>query len=71
MILIYVLIGLAMVYAAYYFGTKKNSSQARIAGQFNEAAPGGVYSHGNSNDAHVHDDSEEAHEQHKSHGGCC
>ena len=71
MMLIYVLIGIAAVYAAYYFGAKKNSSPARIAGQINKQVPGGIHSNGTSNDAYVHDDSEEPHKQHKSHGGCC
>ena len=65
MILIYVLIGLAIIYAAFAFGRRKQSNY------INQPLPGSAHSQATSNDAHVHDDSEEAHEQHKSHGGCC
>ena len=71
MTLLYILIGLAVVYAAYYFGAKKNSSQARLAGHFDEVAPVDSHAHTDSNGAHIHNDSEDSHKQHKSHGGCC
>ena len=70
MTLLYILIGLAVLYAAYYFGAKKNSSQARLAGHLNGTAPGNTHVHGSLDSLHVHDASEETHKQHKGHG-CC
>ncbi len=63
MTLIYVLIGLAVVYAAFAFGRRKQSNYV------NQPLPDSAHAHGTSGDAHVHDDSEEAHKQHKNHGG--
>lgn len=71
MTILYVIIGLAVVYAAFAFGAKRNSSQARLAGHFNEPAPGSTHSHATSDSSHVHGNSEETNKQHKSHGGGC
>ncbi len=65
MTLLYVLIGLAVVYAAFAFGRRKQSNY------INQPVAGGANAYGTSADGHVHGDSEDTHKQHKSHGGCC
>lgn len=72
MTLLYVLIGIAVVYAAFVFGTKKKTNQNYLAGQMSQPMPGGTHVHGSlDSSSNAHDDSEETHTQHKSHGGCC
>jgi hypothetical protein len=61
MTLIYALIGLAVVYAAYVFGTRKNSNQTRMKDDMNQSMPG---------DTNVHGPSENTHKKHRGHG-CC
>ncbi|MHB8578852.1 MAG: hypothetical protein ACYDA4_03205 [Ignavibacteriaceae bacterium] len=68
MTLIYILIGFAVVYAAFVLGTKKNSNrpiltgtQARITSPINQPAPGNIL---------VPDTSINTQKQHKGHG-CC
>lgn len=70
MTLLYVLIGLAVVYAAYYFGAKKKANQAQLANQINQPLPGKTHAHDSLDSSHVRDASEETHKQHKGHG-CC
>ena len=64
MTLLYVLIGLAAVYAAYYFGARKGTARLHAAGiDGTQTIP-----------EHVHENRNESpdnsHKQH-SHGGCC
>ncbi|MHB8337826.1 MAG: hypothetical protein ACYC6P_16305 [Ignavibacteriaceae bacterium] len=68
MTLTYILIGFAVVYAAFVLGAKKNSNQpnltgrqARLTGQIDQPTPGNT---------HIPDTSYNTQKQHKGHG-CC